>query len=159
MAVGVSPSSSHANTSAETTSARPTNDANRDPSRRLAPMPSTYAIAAVTTPSAMIGTHHGTVASTNDTSTRGASKGTSPTAPAPSRSPPPNSRPPVASAIGGKPLSSSAEITQYTAAPAIAPSAHSTPTRSTSAPETRSSTSTSPAAAITAPVNVHLPGR
>ena len=57
------------------------------------------------------------------------------------------------------PLSSSAEITKYVAAPTIAASAHATPTGSRSAPDTRSSTSTSPSAASPAPTSVSGPGR
>ena len=47
---------------------------------------------------------------------------------------------------------------QYTAAPAIAPSAQRTPTGSIEAPDTRSRTRTNPAAATTAPKNVMTVG-
>ena len=61
----------------------------------------------------------------------------------------PTTRPPAARAIGGRPLSSSADITKYVAQPTIAASDHSTPGRLRSAPESRSSTSTRPSAAST----------
>ena len=59
---------------------------------------------------------------------------------------------------GGRPLSSSAEITKYVAAPTIAASAHSTPTRLRSAPESRSRTSTRPSAATTGADQRDRPG-
>jgi hypothetical protein len=56
-------------------------------------------------------------------------------------------------------LPSSAEIRKYAVAPIIAPRAQATPTRLRSAPETTSSTSTSPTAATPAPASVMGPGR
>src|SRR5215207_1333861 len=159
MPAGSSSRSSQAKTSAASTSVRATNDASRDPSRRLAAIPATYASAAVTTPSAKTGTHHGTVLSTNVTDVRGAANGTTPTSPATSSAAPPHSRPPAASTSGGRPLSSSADMTKYAAAPSIAASAHTTPATLRSAPETRSSTSTRPTAATIAPTTVSNPGR
>ncbi len=54
-------SSSHAKMTAATTSVSATNDARRDPSRRLAAMPVVYAIAAVTTPRPTNGSHQATL--------------------------------------------------------------------------------------------------
>ena len=122
-----------------------TNDARRDPSRRPAAIPATYARAAVTTPSASTGTHHGAVVPTNSTASVVAAIGTMPTSPATTSATEPTSSPPAARASGGRPLPSSADITKYVAAPTIAPSAQSTPTRLMSAPESRSRTSTRPA--------------
>jgi hypothetical protein len=53
-------SSSQAQTTPETTSSRPTNDATREPSRRIAATPAQYARPQVIAPSAISGSHHTT---------------------------------------------------------------------------------------------------
>jgi hypothetical protein len=53
-------SSNHAQTTPETTSSSPTNEATRDPSLRIAATPAQYASPQVIVPSASNGSHHTT---------------------------------------------------------------------------------------------------
>ena len=110
-------------------------------------------------PSSTRGTHHATAVPAYSTATDVDRIGSSPKRASRARTTVPATRPPAASASGGSPLLSSAEITKYDAAPTIAPSAHSMPTRLRSAPENRSRTSASPTAATAAPSSVIRPGR
>src|SRR5215207_8210162 len=116
-------------------------------------------MAAVTTPRPTNGSHQGTASPAYVGAAVVARIGRMPTAPSTPRLIAPTARPPPASVSGGTPPRVSADMTKYVAAPSIAASAHSTPFRARSAPDSRSSTSTRPTAATPAPARVSGRGR
>ena len=118
---GSSSSSSQANPTPATTSSSATNDASREPRRRLAAMPvGVGEPAAVTRPRTTSGTHQANDRPAYVVAAVAVSIGSTPTAPSRPRTTAPTTRPPAARASGGSPLLSSAEMTKYDAAPTIA---------------------------------------